>query len=74
MLLALAFLRHMKMVHFIGTFDPATGSITNHTVAEDIFCMGQAHASNGKVLCAGGTLSAILVEIRWNVERTCLCV
>jgi hypothetical protein len=37
-------------------FDPATGSITNHTVAEDIFCMGQAVLPNGKVLCAGGTL------------------
>src|SRR5918994_2036260 len=41
---------------FWNTFDPATGSITNHTVAEDIFCMGQAVLPNGKVLCAGGTL------------------
>jgi hypothetical protein len=37
-------------------FDPATGSITNHTVNEDIFCMGQAVLPDGKVLCAGGTL------------------
>jgi hypothetical protein len=37
-------------------FDPATGSITNHTVNEDIFCMGQSVLPNGKVLCAGGTL------------------
>ena len=39
-----------------NTFDPATGSITNHTVGKDIFCMGQAVLPNGKVLCAGGTL------------------
>jgi hypothetical protein len=39
-----------------NTFNPATGSITNHTVTEDIFCMGQAVLPNGKVLCAGGTL------------------
>jgi hypothetical protein len=39
-----------------NTFNPATGSITNHTVNEDIFCMGQAVLPNGRVLCAGGTL------------------
>ena len=39
-----------------NTFDPATGSITNHTVGKDIFCMGQAVLPDGKVLCAGGTL------------------
>jgi cold shock CspA family protein len=39
-----------------NTFDPATGSITNHTVGKDIFCMGQAVLPNGKVLCAGGTV------------------
>jgi hypothetical protein len=39
-----------------NTFDPATGSITNHTVDKDLFCMGQAVLPNGKVLCAGGTL------------------
>jgi hypothetical protein len=39
-----------------NTFNPATGSITNHTVAEDLFCMGQAVLPNGRVLCAGGTL------------------
>jgi hypothetical protein len=39
-----------------NTFDPATGSITNHTVGEDLFCMGQSVLPNGKVLCAGGTL------------------
>jgi hypothetical protein len=39
-----------------NTFNPATGSITNHTENEDIFCMGQAVLPNGKVLCAGGTL------------------
>jgi hypothetical protein len=39
-----------------NTFDPNTGSITNHTVDKDIFCMGQAVLPNGKVLCAGGTL------------------
>jgi hypothetical protein len=39
-----------------NTFDPATGSITNHTVNEDLFCMGQSVLPNGKVLCAGGTL------------------
>ncbi|MGH9990330.1 MAG: galactose oxidase-like domain-containing protein, partial [Nitrososphaera sp.] len=39
-----------------NTFDPGTGSITNHTVAEDIFCMGQAVLPSGRVLCAGGTL------------------
>jgi Domain of unknown function (DUF1929)/Bacterial Ig domain len=39
-----------------NTFDPNTGSITNHTVGKDIFCMGQAVLPNGKVLCAGGTL------------------
>jgi hypothetical protein len=39
-----------------NTFDPATGSITNHTVGKDLFCMGQAVLPNGKVLCAGGTL------------------
>jgi hypothetical protein len=41
---------------FWNIFDPATGSITNHSVAEDIFCMGQAVLPDGKVLCAGGTL------------------
>jgi hypothetical protein len=41
---------------FWNTFDPATGSITNHTAAEDIFCMGQSVLPDGKVLCAGGTL------------------
>ena len=39
-----------------NTFDPETGSITNHTVGEDLFCMGQAVLPNGKVLCAGGSL------------------
>src|SRR5215213_5857569 len=39
-----------------NTFDPNTGSITNHTVNEDLFCMGNAVLPNGKVLCAGGTL------------------
>src|ERR687897_351275 len=41
-----------------GTFvlGPNTGSITNHNVGKDIFCMGQAVLPNGKVLCAGGTL------------------
>ena len=39
-----------------NTFDPDSGSITNHTVDKDIFCMGQAVLTNGKVLCAGGTL------------------
>jgi hypothetical protein len=39
-----------------NTFDPNTGSITNHTVDKDLFCMGQAVLPNGKVLCAGGTL------------------
>src|SRR5919107_5573530 len=39
-----------------NTFDPSTGSITNHTVGKDLFCMGQAVLPNGKVLCAGGTL------------------
>ena len=37
-------------------FDPDTGSITNHTVGEDLFCMGNAGLPNGKVLCAGGSL------------------
>ena len=51
------FFRLMKMVHtYWNIFDPDTGSITNHTVNEDIFCMGQAVLPNGKVLCAGGTL------------------
>src|SRR5687767_2930694 len=36
-----------------NVFDPATGSITKHTVAEDIFCMGQAVLPDGRVLCAG---------------------
>ena len=44
-------------------FDPATGSITNHTVAEDIFCMGQALLPNGKVLCAGGTVWSTMLVI-----------
>ena len=39
-----------------STFNPSTASITNHTVGEDLFCMGQSVLSNGKVLCAGGTL------------------
>jgi hypothetical protein len=39
-----------------NTFNPATGSITNHTISEDLFCMGQAVLPNGRVLCAGGTL------------------
>ena len=39
-----------------NTFDPDTGSITNHTVGEDLFCMGQSVLPNGKVLCAGGSL------------------
>ena len=39
-----------------NTFDPESGTITNHTVGKDIFCMGQAVLPNGKVLCAGGTL------------------
>ncbi len=37
-------------------FDPDTGSITNHTVGEDLFCMGNSVLPNGKVLCAGGSL------------------
>lgn len=41
---------------FWHIFDPESGSITEHTVNEDIFCMGQAVLPNGKVLCAGGTL------------------
>ena len=39
-----------------STFNPSTSSITNHTVGEDLFCMGQSVLPNGKVLCAGGTL------------------
>ena len=39
-----------------NTFDPDTGSITNHTVGEDLFCMGQSVFPIGKVLCAGGSL------------------
>jgi hypothetical protein len=39
-----------------NTFDPNTGSVTNHTVDKDLFCMGQSVLPNGKVLCAGGTL------------------
>jgi hypothetical protein len=39
-----------------NTFNPSTGSITNHTSDKDLFCMGQAVLPNGKVLCAGGRL------------------
>jgi hypothetical protein len=39
-----------------NTFDPDTGSISSHSVNEDLFCMGQSVLPNGKVLCAGGTL------------------
>ncbi len=38
-----------------GVFNPSNESMTNHTVNEDIFCMGQAVLTTGKVLCAGGT-------------------
>jgi hypothetical protein len=46
---------YQKGPYLWNIFDPATGSITNHTVSEDIFCMGQSVLPNGKVLCAGGT-------------------
>ncbi|MDQ3975904.1 MAG: hypothetical protein M3264_05190, partial [Thermoproteota archaeon] len=39
-----------------GIFNPDTESMTNRTVNEDIFCMGQAVLTTGRVLCAGGTL------------------
>ena len=39
-----------------GIFNPDTESMTNHTVNEDLFCMGQAVLTTGRVLCAGGTL------------------
>jgi hypothetical protein len=39
-----------------GVFNPSNESMTNHTVNEDLFCMGQAVLITGKVLCAGGTL------------------
>ena len=47
---------HENGPYLWNTFDPDTGSITNHTVNEDLFCMGQSVLPNGKVLCAGGTL------------------
>ena len=47
-----------------NTFDPATGSITNHTVNEDLFCMGQAVLPDGKVLCAGGDFGVPILEVQ----------
>src|SRR5919109_4518450 len=32
---------------FWNTFDPESGSITDHTVDKDLFCMGQAVLPNG---------------------------
>jgi hypothetical protein len=47
---------HENGPYLWATFDPATGSITDHTVNEDLFCMGQSVLTTGRVLCAGGTL------------------
>src|SRR5215218_1464756 len=36
--------------------DPNTGSETNVSMSEDLFCVGQAPLPNGNILLAGGTL------------------
>jgi hypothetical protein len=36
--------------------DPNTGSESNVSMSEDLFCMGQAPLPNGNILLAGGTL------------------